>query len=265
MRNAFSLVELSIVLVILGLLTGGILAGQSLIRAAELRAVGTEYDRYLAASHTFRDKYMAIPGDMPNATRFWGDNNSLCADAAIPNGTPGTCNGNGNGLLAGASGASATGEMFAYWQHLALAGLIEGSYSGAAGTGSAVHCLVGVNCPASRISSTGWGVYSWGIQSASAELFDGSYGLNLAFGKENPSNRPIDAVLKPEELWNIDIKLDDGKPATGRVSPRARVGCTLTAAGAAITTSAADATLMDAIYNLPNTSTVCAVIFRNIY
>ena len=70
--RAFSLVELSIVLVILGLLTGGILAGQSLIRAAELRAVTTEYQRYVAAVQTFRDKYMALPGDMPNAIAFWG-------------------------------------------------------------------------------------------------------------------------------------------------------------------------------------------------
>lgn len=99
MQKAFSLVELSIVLVILGLLTGGILAGQSLIRASELRAVVTEYERYIAASHTFRDKYMAIPGDMANATRFWGDDAALCADAGITNGTPGTCNGNANGSI----------------------------------------------------------------------------------------------------------------------------------------------------------------------
>lgn len=60
--KAFSLVELSIVLVILGLLTGGILAGQSLIRAAELRAVSTEYSRYITATQSFRDKYFAVPG-----------------------------------------------------------------------------------------------------------------------------------------------------------------------------------------------------------
>lgn len=70
MRNAFSLVELSIVLVILGLLTGGILAGQSLIRAAELRAVSTEYNRHFTAIQSFRNRYMALPGDMNNATRF---------------------------------------------------------------------------------------------------------------------------------------------------------------------------------------------------
>ena len=69
--SAFSLVELSIVLVILGLLTGGILAGQSLIRAAQLRAVSTEYSRYVASINSFRDKYFGWPGDLRNATAFW--------------------------------------------------------------------------------------------------------------------------------------------------------------------------------------------------
>ncbi len=55
MKNGFSLVELSIVLVILGLPTGGILAGQSLIRAAELRSVSTEYNRFVTATQSFRD------------------------------------------------------------------------------------------------------------------------------------------------------------------------------------------------------------------
>jgi len=71
-KTAFSLVELSIVLVILGLLTGGVLTGQNLIRAAELRAVTTEFNAYQTAANTFKDKYFAIPGDMTNATDFWG-------------------------------------------------------------------------------------------------------------------------------------------------------------------------------------------------
>ncbi|PZP83692.1 MAG: type II secretion system protein, partial [Azospirillum brasilense] len=57
--HGFSLVELSIVLVILGLLTGGILGGQSLIRAAELRTISTDANRYITAAQTFRDKYFA--------------------------------------------------------------------------------------------------------------------------------------------------------------------------------------------------------------
>src|SRR5438552_4058186 len=80
-RQAFSLVELSIVLVILGLLVGGILSGQSLIRAAELRSVTTEFSRYLAAVQSFKDKYFALPGDMANATAFWGIAGGTGSDA----------------------------------------------------------------------------------------------------------------------------------------------------------------------------------------
>jgi prepilin-type N-terminal cleavage/methylation domain-containing protein len=70
-RNGFSLVELSIVLVILGLLVGGVLSGQNLIRASELRKYITLQNQYRTAISAFRDKYFALPGDMTNATAFW--------------------------------------------------------------------------------------------------------------------------------------------------------------------------------------------------
>lgn len=113
-QSGFSLVELSIVLVILGLLTGGILGGQALIRAAELRTAMSDYSRYTAAVMSFREKYFALPGDMTNATAFWGDNNTVCPDAGITNGTPGTCNGNGD------SNWGSQTEQFLVWQHLGV-------------------------------------------------------------------------------------------------------------------------------------------------
>lgn len=115
MRHGFSLVELSIVLVILGLLVGGVLTGQSLIRAAELRSVSTEFAKYQAAVNTFRDKYFALPGDMNNATSFWGKDNVACAAHTGTAATPGTCNGDGNGLseyIAPAANANAEHLQF---------------------------------------------------------------------------------------------------------------------------------------------------------
>jgi prepilin-type N-terminal cleavage/methylation domain-containing protein len=72
MRHGLSMVELSIVLFIFGLLTGSILDGQSLIKAAEPRSLRTDISLYQSALFAFRDKYMALPGDMTNATSFWG-------------------------------------------------------------------------------------------------------------------------------------------------------------------------------------------------
>jgi len=132
-RAGFSLVELSIVLVILGLLVGGVLAGRDLIRAAELRGATTEYARFMAANHAFRDKYMAWPGDITNATAFWGKDATNCNGHTGTAATPGTCNGNGDGQITVGSGL----ELTRYWQHLALTGLIEGTYAGVAAAGGA--------------------------------------------------------------------------------------------------------------------------------
>lgn len=102
--------ELSIVLVILGLLTGGILAGQLLIRAAELRSVTTEYNRYVTAVQSFRDKYFALPGDMNNAAAFWGaadgstGNTAACVTTAST--STATCNGDGNGIVSPSSSSN---------------------------------------------------------------------------------------------------------------------------------------------------------------
>ena len=79
--KGFSLVEMAIVIDIIGLLVGGVLAGQNLMRAAEIRSIIEEEQRILGAVQAFQDKYAALPGDMSNATSVWG---------ALP-ATPATC------------------------------------------------------------------------------------------------------------------------------------------------------------------------------
>lgn len=255
MSRAFSLVELSIVLVILGLLTGGILAGQSLIRAAELRSVSTEYNRYLAATQTFRDKYFAAPGDMNNATKFWGDNASACADAAVTDGTPGTCNGNGNGQVVYGAAANGTGEGFQFWNQLALAGLVEGSYSGLAGPNNSSDVMLGTNSPRSRLGSAGWSVSYWGnYAGAVSQNFAGDYGNYLLFGIDTASVNDAQAI-RADEAWNIDTKLDDGKPATGKVVAKWHSTCT-NATGVSDTAS-------DYLLSSPS-ATACGLFFPRV-
>ena len=226
-QSGFSLVELSIVLVILGLLTGGILAGQSLVRASELRAVSTEYNRYVTAAQTFRDKYFAVPGDMANATKFWtAEPAANCpGDQTTPSTTPATCNGNGDGLIAWDNIAGLAGEAHRFWQHLANAGLVEGSYSGTHSVGTcngngSCNVTIGVNAPRSKLSNAGWTIHYLGTHTTagSTYYFAGSYGNAFAFGGSS-GGWTHDPVLKPEEGWNIDTKIDDGKPATGNVTP----------------------------------------------
>lgn len=216
MRQGFSLVELSIVLVILGLLTGGILAGQSLIRAAELRSITSDLSRYTSATQTFRDKYMALPGDMNNATRFWARlvNAAHCTtNSAATVTTPGTCDGDGDGRIEAAPAASQSGEMFQYFRQMALAGLIEGDYTGLASTGGVDHSLIGSNVPRSKISNAGYGVY---YDTSSGNYFFAPNANALYFGAQHATGLPSAMVLRPDETWNLDTKMDDGKPGYGK-------------------------------------------------
>ena len=258
--RAFSLVELSIVLVILGLLVGGVLAGQSLIRAAELRSVSTEYTRYIAAVRSFRDKYFAIPGDMPNATAFWGTAASCPGDNTTPSTGAPTCNGNGNGELSQLNG----NEYFRFWHHLSNAGLIEATYTGVSDLNNPTSAVStpGFNVPRSRISNAGWSVlYTASYDVTSTLYFDGNYGNFLVAGTAYPGGATRNPYLRPEESWNIDTKLDDGKPATGKIvtyEGQAVAGVN----GCSTPVASAVATMAGSEYALSNNRINCATIFR---
>lgn len=251
-KSAFSLVELSIVLVILGLLVGGVLSGQSLIRAAELRSVAADYARFYTAAQTFRDKYFAIPGDMTNATAFWGDDNANCADAAVPNGTPGTCNGNGDGLLAFAGAASSTGEIYQFWKQLALAGSIEGTYSGIAGSAAGTQALIGTNVPRGRISNSAFTIVTY-TAPGDASNYAMVYGNQMTFGASNGNVDTSGRIIKAEEAWNIDTKLDDGRPGTGSIISIYWDECTTSANFSDLTGQ----------YALSESGVNCALRYRN--
>lgn len=261
-KQAFSLVELSIVLVILGLLTGGILAGQSLIRAAELRAVVNEYQRYSTAVQSFRDKYLALPGDMNNASRFWNrmNNNADCVtNSAASVGSTGTCDGNGDGDLdLGNQGQSS--ERFQFWRQLALAGLIEGSYNGLYGA-SGAPALNELNSPKSKLSNAHWqSVKDTTAITGHSGMFDlpaltSYFQIGVIYVVDGAGNR--NPVFRPEEAWNIDTKIDDGRPALGNFRARTNES---TQAFSECTTAAngADST---AQYQLTSTQTACAALF----
>lgn len=249
-------------LVILGLLTGGILAGQSLIRASELRTVTNDYNRYVTAANTFRDKYMALPGDINNATSFWGaldggDGIGTDCSEAAPVGIT-TCNGDGNGVIErfiGGAYNNGMQESFRFWQHLANAGLIEGKYSGNGGTGTyrGYDVTIGTNIPASKIANAGWHMMSNLYANGSwmpDNLGNNLFWLGTKAGTVEWSYSPF---IKPEEAWNIDTKMDDGKPMVGTVTVAAW------GSGCANAASSAD---FAAAYNLSATSVSCAFIMK---
>lgn len=256
MQRAFSLVELSIVLVILGLLTGGILAGQSLIHAAELRSVTNDYQRYISATQTFRDKYFALPGDITNATKFWGQlggngANSTCQNAAT-NGIA-TCNGDGNGAVAFMN-SNGVNESYRYWQHLANAGLIEGNYNGKIGV------TRGLNLPSSKIGTATFTVLggTGGYVTGDLYAYAGDWGTNIM----NFANVVSGSPLIPEDAWNIDTKIDDGKPGGGALYAAKVDGTTYNCSTGDGQVPPADA---NATYVLTRKSFDCGLVFLRVF
>lgn len=106
-QSGFTLAELSIALVIMGIMAGGVMVGTSLIESAESKAVVSQTTDMARAIDKFQQTYGALPGDMPNAAAFF----------------PGISNGNGNGKID-------AGEQLLVWKHLATSGLIRGDYDG---------------------------------------------------------------------------------------------------------------------------------------
>ncbi len=110
-QSGFTLVEIAIVLVIIGLLLGGILKGQEMIVQAKIKNTISDYNGVLAAYNGYIDRYRALPGDDAQAATRW----------------TGGVAGSGNGVIQGAyESQTADVESRLFWQHLRLAGFIPG-------------------------------------------------------------------------------------------------------------------------------------------
>ncbi len=189
-KKAFTLVELSIVIVIIGLIIAGVTAGRALVRDAKLRSVVSQVNQYKVALDAFRLQYNALPGDMTNATSYW-------------NTTVTTTNGNGkNGIEWG--GASDTNESTRAWQHLSLAGLIIGSY---AGTALNVGSVPGYNVPQSPFVNGGY--WFWTNSPRQYVIWGGT---------STPAGPSQAAIISGKDASNIDRKIDDGLRTTGNIT-----------------------------------------------
>ena len=191
-QSGFTLIEIAIVLVIIGLLLGGILKGQELITQGRIRNVGNDFQSMTAAINLYQDRYRALPGDDPGAAARWTATDNT------------TTSGNGDGVIGTGTAAtpaynSATSgdESRLFWQHLRLAGLVGGATtSGAVGTANPPNAASGVT----------------GVQ-------NGAFGLN---GIVVCSNN-----LPAKIAQAIDTQFDDGIATTGTV--RATTGTTAAA------------------------------------
>ncbi len=186
-QHGFTLIEIAIVLVIIGLLLGGVLKGQELIQNARVRNIISQQDGVKAAYFGFQDRYRGIPGDYPAALAQQNiPGMAGCGGGAV-------CGGNGNGLI------EATGnETLAAWLHLTRSGFVTGNYNGIPGPGGAVE--TSENSPTNP--------YGGFMQL----IYDTNY---LGAAGVSRNNVKTGAGIPATLLAEVDRKIDDGQPHTG--------------------------------------------------
>jgi len=230
-KSAFSLIELSIVLIIIGLLVAGITGGASLIRTAELRGVMTEARDFKVAVNSFFVQYDALPGDY-NGTI--GTNSQPGDGDGFIEWANDTNNGNTHNTLEGLNAIN----------HLQNAGIIDdvvtqivvGELESVAGENAPVTALVANNIPVGKLGSSGWifgsvdfttGESATGLGDGTAlAAGDASYAIFTSSATFNvvtntsltASYKPAPAaIITPNDALSIDVKLDDGIADTGTV------------------------------------------------
>ena len=181
--KGFTLVEIAIVLVIIGLLLGGILKGQEMITQAKIKNVIADMSGVSAAMYGYQDRYRALPGDDKNA----GGAGGRWGAAAT--------SGDGNGVIVG-KWTEAAKESTHFWDHLRRAGFVSGS--GADNPFNAVSGKMGVQTGDGQ--ATPEGVLG---EAANSKMF---VGLILCTG-----NLPDKIAI------SVDAQMDDGVGNTGSV------------------------------------------------
>jgi prepilin-type N-terminal cleavage/methylation domain-containing protein len=189
-QQGFTLVEIAIVLVIIGLLLGGILKGQEMITQAKIKNVIADMSGVSAAMYGYQDRYRALPGDDKLASR-WG---------LTP---PGTA---GDGVVEGAYIGAATLETMLFWDHLRRAGFVSGG-SGATNPFNAVNGKMGVQ--------TSDGTAPGSVTFKAGVLSDGA--VAPATPTVFTSLLLCSANLPDKIAISIDAQMDDGDGKKGNV------------------------------------------------
>jgi len=245
-QKGFTLAETAIVLIIVGLLMGGLLQGQTLTQNARVIAEVSQIQAISNADRNFKTMFSLPPGDLPNAgSRFPGCpgvggvncNPFMCA--------PEPCAGGGDGIignplwasqgfnpwLAPGYGTTTTGtittnvddERYLFWAHLSLTNLYNGVNINALASPTPYSC--GVTHPLVKLGGCLQVGYNNGYVSPGNSVMLPGTGLSgtiLVHETNNELTNPLSVtvggnVLTPYQAWQVDIKMDDGRPGSGYV------------------------------------------------
>ncbi len=180
-QSGFTLIEIAIVLVIIGLLLGGVLKGQELINSAKVKNLATDFKNVPVYIYGYQDKFRALPGDDIQAASHVGA----------------TANGNGNGLIDGAwdEPSTFTAEPQLFWMHVRLANLAPGP------TGAGVDLLPN-NAVGGFVGVTSSSSFNSTSSVASAGTINASYVV-------------CSSAIMGRYAKQLDLQMDDGVYNTG--------------------------------------------------
>jgi prepilin-type N-terminal cleavage/methylation domain-containing protein len=229
-RAGFTLMEMAMVLVIIGLLIGGIFVGRSMMKQAELQSILTGTEELKQQIQSFKLKYRSLPGDMRNATQFWGaaDGSSgltaTCTnqDYEFSNPTDAlTCNGDGDGLIAGSAGYDTSYEKYRLWEHLSNAEILTEKFTGSRSVEPLVNSIgvyPGVNIPETARTNVGYMLLYHGGGNGNQYDYPFKTGHYIVIGGGGWNlHWPDHAAFSAVEAAQVDAKIDDGKPGTGNM------------------------------------------------
>lgn len=233
-KSGFSLLELAIVMFVVGLLAGGVLMGQNLIRQSEIAAASARIQEVRNAFVQFTERYGCLPGDCKNATDFFPEGQQLSSGELVGNG-----DGNGQIVCVTPWCSAPINEHEAAIGEMALAGFLKGEYDEDAGIGEC-HMTI-----------------FW----EDVTLYDSPPANYLRLEHNLEADPWHQDCLTPEDAQAIDAKIDDGKPATGSTvgrtnisSPQAYTKCTDSPYGSAAQPNA--------VYSITSSDIGCSLYNR---
>ncbi len=205
-KSAFSLVELSIVIIIIGLLFAGVSGGSKLIKSAKLSKIMRDISSTDTSILAFLQAYDAYPGDFKDATLFWG--------------TTGLANGDGDGRIELNTSSTTNDEVSNAMLHLQKAELIEGTFDST--ISSANYAFKGeLNSNMillNELDSTGTSLGGFSSIFSSKNVI--MLGIEVSSSRYTGDTGAINAFISPRDMYSLDNKFDDGNGISGKISFR---------------------------------------------
>ncbi len=262
MKQGFTLIELAIVVVVLGILITGIVGGSSIIESSKRQQQLVFFENVNRSALAFKLEYNSIPGDMKDAWDYWGDDCSTFGGSVGSRSS--ACNGNGDKVVNSGGwdwyNYSVHKERCMFWKHMALADIWKDRYScdGRIMPDNApinslnpdTHYVVSAKCPPGNVF-TNCDSYDKFIKTKNYLFTSGK-----DFGGTNPTWIRCGRfkAFTPKQMKYFDEKIDDGKPQRGKLVV---TGTSTSSCASEVATSASPCLTTDNGYDLSNDEFAC--------